>query len=171
MTPQLKTLVDLASKVWQSNVQIMSFIVNLQMSSPSPELRYTWAQEPIRFEDAMGRVIPILSEYNWGACRSLSSNMLTHYSYFLSQKLEAIITAQFDNEPGYRKVCAGEYKLFNTPDSSQVISRAESEVLTPGLSITMAIIVGQFHSGESNRCPRPGCKPDKFTSNESGGKI
>ena len=68
---RLKTLVDLASKVWQSNMQIMSFIINIQSSSPSPELRYTWVQEPVRFEDAMGRVIPIPSEYNWGVSRYL----------------------------------------------------------------------------------------------------
>ncbi len=139
MVLQLKALVDLVNKVWQSNTQIMSFIVNLQMSSPSPELRYTWVQEPIRFEDVMGRVIPIPSEYNWGASRFLSYTMLIHYSCCLSQKLEAIIVAQFDNEPGYKKICAGEYELFNTLDSSQIISRAESDVLTPGLSITMAI--------------------------------
>ena len=79
--------------------------------------------------------------------------------------------AQFDNGPGYKKICAGEYELFNTLDSSQIISRAESEALTPGLSITMAIIVGQYHYGNFNRCPRPGCKSDSFTSNESGGKT
>ena len=32
----------------------------------SPDLRYTWFQEPVRFEDALGRVIPIPSGYNWG---------------------------------------------------------------------------------------------------------
>lgn len=152
MFSQLKTLVDLAGKVWQSNMQIMSFFVNLQTSSPSPELRYTWVQEPIKFEDAMGRVIPIPSEYNWG-------------------KLEAIIMAQFDNGPGYKKICAGEYELFNTLDCSQIISRAENEVLTPGLSITMAIIIGRYHSAKSDRCPRPGCKSEEFASKESGGTI
>ena len=169
--PQLKTLVDLVSKVWQSNLQIMSFIANHQASNPSPDLRYTWAQEPIRFEDAMGRVIPVPSEYNWEASRSLSHTMVMFYSYVLGQKLEAIITAQFNNGPGYKKICAGEYELFNTLDSSQIISRAESELLTPGLSVTMAIVIWQYHSGKTNRCPRPGCRSDKFTSNESGGRT
>ena len=69
---QLKTLVDIANRVWRSNMQIMSFIAHMKTSTHSPELRYTWFQEPIRFEDAMGRVIPIPSEYNWEA-RSFSS--------------------------------------------------------------------------------------------------
>ena len=63
----LNILVDIASKVWQSNMQIMSFLLQLKTSTPSPELRYTWFQEPLRFEDAAGRVIPIPSEYNWDA--------------------------------------------------------------------------------------------------------
>lgn len=171
VVPQLKTLADLVSKVWQSNMQIMSFIVNLQSSNLSPELRYTWVQEPIKFEDAMGRVIPIPSEYNWEASRHLFHTMVILRSRFLSQKLEAIIMAQFGNGPGYKKICAGEYELFNSLDSSHVISRAENEVLTPGLNITMAIIVGQYQSGTSNRCPRPGCKSDNLTSTESGGKA
>jgi hypothetical protein len=32
---------------------------------PSPDLNHTWAQDPIKFEDALGRVIPVPSEYDW----------------------------------------------------------------------------------------------------------
>jgi hypothetical protein len=32
---------------------------------PTPDTRYTWAQAPVRFEDALGRVMPIPSEYDW----------------------------------------------------------------------------------------------------------
>ena len=67
--PQLQSLIDLATKVWQSNLQIMKILVKLQTSGPSPDLRYTWVQEPVKFEDAMGRVIPVPSEYNWGVSR------------------------------------------------------------------------------------------------------
>ncbi len=96
--------------------------------------------------------------------------MLIPYSHFDSQKLETIIIAQFKNGPGYRKICAGEYELFNTLDSSQIISPTENEVLTPGLSITMAIIVGKYTS-HSDRCPKPGCKSDEFVSDQSGRKM
>ncbi len=33
--------------------------------APQPNTRYTWAQAPVRFEDALGRVIPVPSEYGW----------------------------------------------------------------------------------------------------------
>lgn len=71
MVPQLKTLIEIANKVWQSNLQIVSFMIKMQSSSQSPELRYTWAQEPVRFEDALGRIFPIPSEYNWGVKYSI----------------------------------------------------------------------------------------------------
>lgn len=71
LIPQLRTLVDLASKVWSSNLHIMSSFAHMKTSTLSPELRYTWFQDPIRFEDALGRVIPIPSEYNWEASSSL----------------------------------------------------------------------------------------------------
>jgi hypothetical protein len=32
---------------------------------PDPDIRHTWAQAPVRFEDALGRIIPIPSEYDW----------------------------------------------------------------------------------------------------------
>ena len=80
VVPQLKILVDLARNIWRSNMQLMNFMVHVNSSAPSPELRFTWFQEPIRFEDAMGRVVPIPSEYDWGA----SSPCLVHCLYFSS---------------------------------------------------------------------------------------
>ena len=56
--PQLKELAGLATKIWKSNLEIMGIVLKMQSTSPSPELRYTWAQEPVRFEDALGRVFP-----------------------------------------------------------------------------------------------------------------
>ena len=69
------------------------------------------------------------------------------------------------------KICTGEYELFNTFDSSQIISRAECEVLTPGLSITMAMVVGKYDSIDSDRCPRAGCKSKDFIIKEGDTKM
>ena len=69
------------------------------------------------------------------------------------------------------EICAGNYELFNTFDSSQIVSRANSEVLTPGLSVTMAIIVGNYDSEDRDHCPRPGCKSTDFISKDSGGRM
>ena len=30
-----------------------------------PDRRHTWAQAPVKFEDALGRIIPVPSEYDW----------------------------------------------------------------------------------------------------------
>jgi hypothetical protein len=46
-------------------MQIVEFMVRMQATGPVPDRRYIWAQEPVRFEDALGRVLPIPSEYNW----------------------------------------------------------------------------------------------------------
>ncbi|KAK3178011.1 hypothetical protein OEA41_000143 [Lepraria neglecta] len=133
---QLKTLVDLASKIWQLNLQIMDCIASLQTSNRLPDLRFTWAQEPVRFEDALGRVLPVPSEYNWRCYK----------------KLEAIILDQFQDGLGHQKVRAGEYELFKSLDSSQIVDRSVEEPLTPGLAITMAIIFGH-HQNAGNLTP------------------
>ena len=87
------------------------------------------------------------------------------------QKFEAIIISQFENGPIHREICAGEYELFNTFNSSQIVSRANNEVLTPGLSVTMALIIRNSDSKSIDRCPRLGCESTKFFSKESGGKM
>jgi hypothetical protein len=38
---------------------------NVLNKIPSPDIRHTWAQAPVKFEDALGRVIPVPSEYDW----------------------------------------------------------------------------------------------------------
>jgi len=49
-------------------MEIVSFITQLKANTPTLNLRYTWAQDPIRFEDALGRVLPVPSEYDWKVC-------------------------------------------------------------------------------------------------------
>ena len=29
------------------------------------DTRHTWVQEPVKFEDALGRIFPVPSEYDW----------------------------------------------------------------------------------------------------------
>lgn len=55
-------------------MQIMDILVKQQVSGKPPDVQHTWFQIPVRFEDALGRVIPIPSEYNWSV-RSI--NLLT----------------------------------------------------------------------------------------------
>ena len=109
VVPQLKILIDYARKIWRCNMQIMNFMAHLNASAPSPEMRFTWFQEPIRFEDAMGRFIPIPSEYDWGA----SSPCLTYYLYFLlispSRHLKLLLWPDSKMD-----LCKKRYALANT---------------------------------------------------------
>lgn len=36
-----------------------------QVTNPHPDLDHTWAQSPVKFEDALGRRFLIPSEYDW----------------------------------------------------------------------------------------------------------
>lgn len=42
--------------------------VLMERSIPPPNARYTWVQEPIRFENALGEILPIASESSWDVC-------------------------------------------------------------------------------------------------------
>jgi len=43
-------------------MQLLSLMTNMQSSSSALDLRHTWFQSPIRFEDAIGEVIPFARE-------------------------------------------------------------------------------------------------------------
>lgn len=64
VTSQLQSLLEIAQNVSSSNIDIVTFIAKLQNTALPPDLRYTWVQEPVKFEDALGRVIPVPSEYD-----------------------------------------------------------------------------------------------------------
>jgi hypothetical protein len=46
----------------------MSTLVELRERLPIPHLQFTWAQAPVKLEDALGRTIPVPSEYGWEVC-------------------------------------------------------------------------------------------------------
>lgn len=62
---RLDTLVDLAKNIWRSNLRIIAMVSEMHGRLPQPNASHTWFQDPIRFEDALGRVFPIPSEYSW----------------------------------------------------------------------------------------------------------
>ena len=60
-------LVDLTGKIQTMNTQIMDALM-VQGFNVSPDTQHTWFQPPVKFEDALGRVLPVPSEYKWGVC-------------------------------------------------------------------------------------------------------
>ena len=149
--PQLKALMNMATKVWQTNLQIYEIVLKWQTVAPCPDLRHTWFQSPVKLEDALGRILPIPSEYDYS-------------------KVEAIIKAHFKDGPGRQKVLAGSYELFDARNSNRVISGSSWTGLIPGMSIKMAIILEQPFS-EAEGCPMPHCGSQTFSTRPEGGNL
>lgn len=145
----LKALINIANKVWHANLQLINMVTQMQSSSRSPDLRFTWVQEPIKFEDAFGRIFPIPSE-------------------LCMERVRAIIWAQFSESLARQKVSSGEYELFNSLDSAQILAHPEDQ-LRPGTSITMAMVIGHYGPVSLKWCPRPGCRSPNVQEVKAGG--
>lgn len=154
--------------VWNSNLQIVALVTQLQTTSTRPDTSHTWFQEPARFEDALGRILPIPSEYAWsvGFSYPRADSGLPR-----GQKVKAIIVDQFSHGPGSDKVKAGEYLLYNVLDDFQVLSFRDDEVLIPGMSIRMTLVVGRYEPKSPGRCPRAGCKSTSVKRNRDEGNF
>ncbi|KAE8442464.1 hypothetical protein EG329_003307 [Mollisiaceae sp. DMI_Dod_QoI] len=146
--PKLTSLLDVATNVWKAQNELIDLCSKTLNTAPRPNTRYTWAQAPVRFEDALGRVIPVPSEYGWDT-------------------LEAVIQARFKNDPGQEKVLSGEYELYSggKPIGPLQDSRLS---LMPGMMITMTFIIGQYAGSE--RCPRLGCDSRSFSGDATRSK-
>ena len=46
--------------------QIIDLLMRQQNTNAAPDLHHTWFQQPVKFEDALGRILPVPSEYNLG---------------------------------------------------------------------------------------------------------
>ncbi|MCJ1384439.1 hypothetical protein MMC17_007555 [Xylographa soralifera] len=130
---QLNKLVDLAGKVWHSNLPVYTILLRWQTQLPSPDLKHTWLQDPVRFEDALGRIIPVLSEYDYDT-------------------VSAIIGARFQKGPGGRLVADNQYELFDVRNTKSQITKDNWTGFLPGACIKMAVSVGtDYENGE--HCP------------------
>lgn len=78
---------------------------------------------------------------------------------------------RFKNRPGHEKIANGEYELFNTLDTKQTLSEVDCEMLVPGMSITMAFVIGIYVQQALEECPRPGCRTQVFLKSPPGGQI
>ncbi|KAI4218987.1 MAG: hypothetical protein L6R36_008633 [Xanthoria steineri] len=152
LLPKLDILIDIANRLWTSNVQIVNLVTHLQDTPPVPDVQHTYFQPPCILEDALGRPLPVPAEYDL--------NML-----------RAVISARFSSGPGHKKVHAGEYEIFNTSDTAQLLSELDFQSLVPGMNITMAFVIGRYQHRTLEECPRPGCKARKFVRKSTGGRI
>lgn len=66
---------------------MMDMICKAVESISKPDLRYTWAQAPVKFEDALGRIMPVPSEYDWDVSRQKFLLFLVFIFYSRSDRL------------------------------------------------------------------------------------
>ncbi|KAI4259142.1 MAG: hypothetical protein L6R42_004733 [Xanthoria sp. 1 TBL-2021] len=161
LLPKIDILIDIVNRLWTSNVQILNLVTRLQNTTSTPDVQHTYFQPPCYFEDALGRPLPVPSEYDMNVSNlALYTRCCSRTDH--GQMLRAIISARFSSGPGHKKVHAGEYEIFNTSDNTQVLSECDLQSLIPGMKITMAFVIGRYQHRTLEECPRPGCKGRKF---------
>jgi len=124
--------------------------MHIQTSISSIDTRFTYFQAPIKVEDALGRVFPLPSEYTYN-------------------DLNALIRTRFQEGPGRHEVITGAYEFSDSKNSKRLITSDNSYSLSPGMSITMAIIIKKPF-GEDEKCPMPDCTSESYTDVPGGGR-
>jgi hypothetical protein len=124
-------------------------VLEIRNSLAMVDTRWTFFQAPLAIEDALGFKFPVPSEYDY-------------------QLLDTIIKHRFLDGPGSLEVKVGNYELFKTTDSKQVLS--SSTRMLPGTNITMAILIGKPQHTD-NACPIPLCGSSQSTAAPGGGML
>lgn len=119
--------------------QIHTVVLEIRDTLRGPDIRWTYFQEPLLIEDALGRKFPVPSEYDFDL-------------------LEAVIKHKFQEGPGAKYVGNGNYELCKMDKRSDLITSTSR--LLPGMAITMTIIViaPTLLTSRHTRCPMPHCQ-------------
>ena len=125
-----------------------SIALEIRDSIRSVDTRWTFFQAPIVVEDTFGFKFPVPSEYDFST-------------------LETIIRHRFREGEASRHVKAGNYELFKTRSSEEVIK--SNSRLFPGMEITMAIILTRLVSSDEV-CPMPRCRSSRTMIVPGGGR-
>lgn len=125
-------------------------MLELRASLPGIDTRFTYFQAPVRVEDALGRVFPFSSECSLEA-------------------LNAEIKARFKEGPGKTEVMAGDFEIFDAKNTDQSLTISGRNVLLPGMSINMAIVLNKEFA-EDDKCPMPHCASKTFNKPVRDGK-
>jgi len=136
-----------------STQQIYAVVLEIQTSITSvPDIRWTFFQDPLIVEDALGRKFPVPSEYDYSL-------------------LDTIIKHKFQEGPGAAKVAVGDYEMMVARNRLHILS--VNSQLRPGCSITMAILVSKARSAvlTDERCPMPQCQSSNTTTVPGGGRL
>lgn len=150
----IKSLFNISTHISPSvsTQNMYNVLLELRFSQPTADTRWTFFQSPVRFEDALGRVFPVPSEYSF-------------------EELELLIKHRFKEGPGREQVEAGDYELFNQKNSKQTISSSSFlKTLLPGMRVNMAILI-EGASKTLEVCPMPRCGSQNTEAALGGGWI
>jgi hypothetical protein len=136
-----------------STQQIYRVVLDLHGSVRNhPDCRWTFLQDPVAVEDALGREFPVPSEYDFAL-------------------LDRILQHKFKTGPGSFEVQGGFYQVLDSRNRSTVLS-TESR-LRPGSSLIMALMIGLPSSlvFSEQRFPMPECTRTGTRAVQGGGQI
>ena len=125
-------------------------MLEIRTSTRSIDTRFTFFQDPVRVEDALGRVFAFPSELSIEA-------------------LNAEIKARFKEGPCGEAVTAGDFEIFNAKNANEVLSISGRRTLLPGMSINMAIV--EQDCIHTNRIPTPRYSSTFLVEAIGGGKV
>ncbi|CAH0022954.1 unnamed protein product [Clonostachys rhizophaga] len=112
---------EIVVKACVSTQQIYSVVLDIKASIASKvDVRWSFFQDPLICEDALGRKFPVPSEYDF-------------------TMLNVIIRQRFQTGPGSAEVALGDFEITEATDRSSILS--ESSFLRPGSSLLMAILI------------------------------
>lgn len=144
-----KSFGEMVAKVCVSTQQIYTVVLEIKGSLALGDTRWTYFQAPLIVEDALGFKFPVPSEYDYDL-------------------LDKIVRHRFIEGPGALEVEAGNYELFNSKNSRQIITAKVR--LLPGTSITMAILISPLETFDEH-CPMPRCRSTRTTDAPGGGRL
>jgi hypothetical protein len=150
----------------KSQTELMEMLSKTAQNSYPIDTRHTWAQEPVGFEDALGRIFPVPSEYGWTVSAAPVAFFLALVKSKLFLWLETggnyLDTIQGRTWTSEKFFFSGEYELFSEKNSLAFCRGRKEFPVIPRMAIIMAFIVGQYPGSE--RCPRLGCKSRLFVN-------
>ncbi|PQE03553.1 kinetoplast-associated kap protein [Rutstroemia sp. NJR-2017a BVV2] len=143
------TLSEITLRTCSNLSDIYNNVLWIRTRLSEPDTRHTWLQEPMRWEDAYGRVFPIPVEFDYAM-------------------MEGALRGKFREGRGKKLVERNQWQLFD-PSSPRAIYSAENWEPFPGMKITMAMIIPQ--SDDQMVCPRLNCSSKSYAHSLGGGRI